>query len=82
MVPEAARAYLHDISKACGLIQEFLRGKTYQDYVESPLQCSCAPASPQLGTWRSCGGIGRGCFGGGELATIASGRRTERRSQH
>lgn len=37
MAPEAARAYLHDISKACSLIEEFLRGKAYQDYVESPL---------------------------------------------
>lgn len=37
MARESARAYLHDIAKACGLIEEFLRGKTYAEYVESPL---------------------------------------------
>lgn len=37
MVPESARAYLHDIVKASRLIREFADGKTYDDYLESPL---------------------------------------------
>jgi hypothetical protein len=37
MVPDEAKAYLHDIAKACRLIEEFVGGKTYEDYVGSPL---------------------------------------------
>ncbi|MBI5442578.1 MAG: DUF86 domain-containing protein [Deltaproteobacteria bacterium] len=37
MTLEVALAYLHDVAKACRLIQEFLHGKTYRDYAESPL---------------------------------------------
>ena len=37
MAPEAALAYPHDIALACPRIGEFLEGKTYSDYLESPL---------------------------------------------
>ena len=37
MVPDEAVAYLHDIAKACRLIEEFVAGKTYGEYLESPL---------------------------------------------
>ena len=30
-------AYLHDVARACRLIEEFVEGKTYRDYVASPL---------------------------------------------
>jgi len=31
------RAYLHDIASACRLVEEFVGGKTYPEYVDSPL---------------------------------------------
>ena len=37
MGPEAAAAYLHDIAEACRLIRSFVAGRTYGEYVESPL---------------------------------------------
>ena len=37
MAPEATCAYLHDIAVACRLIEEFVGGKTFSEYVASPL---------------------------------------------
>jgi hypothetical protein len=36
MLPEA-RAYLHDIEQATVLIDQFRRGKTFDDYLSDPL---------------------------------------------
>ncbi len=36
-MPEEARAYLHDVVKACRLIQSFVEGKAYADYADSAL---------------------------------------------